>query len=257
MNLGERHEYWLKFMLIELRDGRVKIPCPIRVESVGFGNIEYPSLPRGLDIKTIVGYSDEQLINTAEGLGITKAPSLSKSDVQINGIGYSVKSQGSNPPALLNHTRRPGVEFACNYAGVNIKELDPLVEKYWWLRENGIIGEDVRNSSNESPFRDHRDTLGEVLKYFIFTGTGARGLSKHPAEFILEFANPLNPETWTIINKDDAIDKLWDKLIISIRSKQMPNNYPYNKDQNENESIAMWTRFIDGQYRGSLHIRNS
>lgn len=256
MNSGERNEYLLKFMLIQIRDGKVSIPGPFPVHSVGFGGIEYAPLPAGINVKQLVGYTDTQLIYLADSLGITKAPSIAKSDVQINGIGYSVKSHAASPPALVNHTPRPGLEFACIYSDVNIRELDPLIDEYWELREAGKIGEDVKNSSVLSPFRHHKTLLRDVLEYFLFTGTGSR-ISQYPAEFILEYGNALNPATWEVMNKEEAIVKLWDKLIFSIRSKGMPPNYPYNLNISKNDSISRWTRYSSGQYRGSLHVRSS
>jgi hypothetical protein len=259
MNSGERDELLLKLMLIWLRDNddEVNLGPFDNIETVGFADEEYDALPSGFDIHSLNNYTDTNLSNLTASLGIRKASAYEKSDVYINGEGYSVKSFSAAPPALVNHTARPGFEFACSHSGVNIEDLDVLVERYWELRIAGQIREDVRNSDPACPFRDERETLTPLLIYFLFVGSGSR-VSPFPAEYVLDYNDPLDVTTWRVIGKASAIAEIWDRLIFSIRStKGMPTNYPNNRNTENNESIALWTKFFQDRHRGALHIRAS
>lgn len=254
MNAGERDELLIKLYLVSMRDNGLKFNgIPIR--SVGFANLEYKPLPNGLSTN-FSALSDTQLSSLSNLLGITKAGVFNKSDVYINGEGYSLKSFSAAPPALVNHTARPGFETACNFVGVNIHHLDTLVDEYWNLRTKGIITEDIRNSDINSPFRHAKHILKPVLEYFLFIGSG-RGPSNYPAKYILDYVQPSNPSTWHILTPDEAVDKIWDKLIFSIRAKKgMPKNYDKNTYCKPNAtSIGRWTQYHSGDYRGALHIR--
>lgn len=256
MNIGEKNELLLKITLVSMRDRIMPNNGPIAViNSVGFANKEYGQLPSGLTIGGILLSSDSELECLASLSGISKAPSRSKSDVNINGEGYSVKSFASAPPALVNHTARPGFEVACKHVGANIADLDKLVENYWQLRTAGRIREDIKNTDSLSPFSNAKGILGPLLNYFLFLGTGS-GLADHSAQFILDYENPVYPATWRVLTPDKALDELWDKLIFSLRSKKgMPSNYPNNRDKSANNSTRIWTRYFQNEYRGALHIR--
>ncbi|NLE05562.1 MAG: hypothetical protein GX638_12280, partial [Crenarchaeota archaeon] len=176
-----------------------------------------------------------------------------KADVYINNIGYSVKSLQSAPPALVNHTARDGWERACSYVNESIVELDNIIKEYWEKRNSGIISEDIRNSNPLSPFRNHKEYMTKILNYFLFTGSGSR-ISPSPAEYILEFDNPLNTKTWSIY-KDEYLDKFWNNLIFSLRSSKGMGNYPNIKDPNKKASMEKWTVLYEGAYKGALHVR--
>ena len=107
-----------------------------------------------------------------------------------------------------------------------------------------------------SPFRNAKQILKPVLEYFLFIGSG-KGPSFTPATYILDYFKPDNPKTWDILNPSSAVDSVWDKLIFSIRAKKgMPLNYDLNTYNKSNaKSIARWTKYTSGEYRGSLHIR--
>lgn len=256
MNAGERDELLIKLKLIEMRDNGIPFPDGSLVNSVGFHR-EYLSLPADFNWIEISSKTQE-LVDICNKVGVTKAKGNYKSDVYINGEGYSLKSFSAAPPALVNHTTRPGFETACKYSNINISELDALIEKYWELRISGRITEDVRNSNPESPFKNAKATIKPILEYYLFKGTG-KGLSPEPAKFILDYRNPLDSRTWEKLTPTNAVDIVWDKLIFSIRSKKgMPKDYDmstYNKDNAP--SIALWTRYHGGEYRGALHIRAS
>lgn len=255
MNIGERNELLLKVMLVWIRDSRSRNIGPFEeISQVGFSGIEYGQLPSVFQIRDLNHINDSDLSNLADTLRISKAPAHSKCDVRINTKSYSVKSFESAPPALVNHTSRPGFEIACKHTNVSIRDIDELVEKYWQLREQGLIREDVKNSDRLSPFKDAKSILKPILEYFLFKGTGS-GLSPYAADLILDYHYPLDPRTWKVWDKR-IIDEMWDKLIFSLRSKKgMPSDYPNMRDLSKKSSIQMWTKHFQGEYRGALHIR--
>lgn len=254
MNEGERNELLCKLYLVYMRDNNMLLNGT-HITSVGFDQ-EYGQFPLD-EFDKIPSMSNENLQHLASKIGIEKAGVFDKSDVYINNAGYSLKSQSAAPPAIINHTSRPKFEsHVCKYTKVCIHELDQLIDQYWNLRIQGIISEDTKNSDLHSPFRNKKDILKPIIEYFLFVGSGTR-ISPHPADFILEYLNPCDSSTWKILTPSDAVDALWDKLVFSIRAKKgMPKNYDmktYSKP--DALSIARWTRYHDGEYRGALHVR--
>lgn len=260
INSGEVDELLVKLKLIELRDSNEIVNLYDRHEiitNVGFKGKEYGPLPFGTDLSSVAKSARigdmAQLESLVKSVGIMKAGVFDKADVFINGIGYSVKSLQAAPPALVNHTARDGWERACDYVNVSILELDDIINEYWDKRTKGIIREDVRNNNPQSPFRAHKDYMIKILNYFLFTGTGSK-VSPSPAEYILEFDNPLKVQTWSVY-KEEYLDKFWDKLIFSLRSRKGMGNYPNIKNQRKKDSMAKWTVVCDGAYKGALHVR--
>lgn len=257
MNNGERDELICKLMLVFIRDSEGTL-FGKRILSVGFLGVEYLPLPLGFDIENLKGASEEQLVRVAKSIGIRKASAREKSDIYINHVGVSLKSKSASPPALVNHTARPGFEFACQQVGVPISPLDDIIDEYWRLRKTGVIHEDTRIVDENCPFSEHKEYLRPLLEYFIFTGTGSRVCDSF-AQYIIEFDDPFDFSTYKKLSKRDAVDALWDKLIFSVRAKKgMPKDYDpetYNKENAE--SILKWVSLQSGNYRGALHIRVS
>lgn len=255
MNRGEKDELIIQLMLIELKKRKIIIPKFGMISSVGFDK-EY-----GEDFDDLYSLELENesfLINLTNKLGIKKANNSSKADTIVNGIPISLKSNFGSPPAIVNHTTRPGFEFAAEISNAKIEDLDLIIEQYWDLRLSGQIGEDIANSDHRSPFLSFKEELKPFINYFLFQGSGS-GISKIQANLILSFDDPLDINTWRVYDNSNAIDLFWDKLIFSLRSKKgMPSGYPDNMSSKmllKKESIAKWTRFINGDYRGALHIR--
>lgn len=255
MNKGERAELLAKIYLIYLRDNNLRIPRIGQITSVGFGDIEYESLNNN-SLSIIKSYDNYTLKSYGESLGITKAPSLAKADVYINHIGYSLKFSGSALPALINHTHRSLILKVCERINLSITSLDNAINQYWNLRLNREIGEDIKVSAINSPFRDPlvKEDLKELLAYFLFTGTG-KGNSPYPANYLIEFSEYFNISTWNILDPDKALQSYIDDLVISIRSKGMPTKYSPTSNIERDEEISIWTRHIDGKYKGCLHVR--
>ncbi len=256
MNKGERGELLIKLRLIEMRDNGI-IPSFLNepINQLGFGEVIYASFPEGTDL-SIIKKCDVDIVKFCNIVGIVKAPANYKSDVYINNKGYSLKSLSDAPPALVNHTTRPGFETACTHAKSSILSLDNMIDTYWTLRNSGTISEDVGNINPNSPFACSLDYMRPILNYFLFSGTGS-GLSPFPAEYILEYLNPFLDSTWQRYDKITALNSMWEKLVFSVRAtKGMPKNYDVHiYDRVGAESIKIWVRYSSGKYRGALHIR--
>jgi len=209
------------------------------------------------DIMSVASYDGVEYQAGIQRSHIWKAPTSAKRDLMINGKGYSVKSNRARPPAIVNHTTRDKWLRVCNVVGLSIDLLDEMVSEYWKLRIDRKIGEDVHSMSTYCPFGNNaqrKEYLRTLINYFLFEGTGAQD-SPYPAEYILEFTDPLIPGTWRILDKRSAFDSMWPKMVFSIRSKKgMPPDY-LNISATKKALIEPWVRHIDGDYRGSLHVR--
>lgn len=207
-----------------------------------------------ITLANISSMTDPQLETFCKSNKISKAGTMSKADVFINGIGYSIKFTSSAPPAIVNHTNRTGWEFAAKQKGVAMAPLDVLINDYWNKRISGVIKEDVDNHHPHSPFANHMQTLLPFLEYFSFEGTGSR-LSNHPASAVIEFSDPCNVGTWKLIAQPQFISSIWSRLVFSLRSsKGMPNNIN-SISASSRSSILMWSRTQNELLKGALHVR--
>lgn len=251
-NVGEYDELRIKLRLIELRDNSHKVTFNGKdIVSVGLVD-EFAKLPKGTDLRAM---SDKEIERLANQVGAGKAKGSYKADVNINGLGYSVKSHRSAPPAIVNHTPRWGWKRICDSLGVDISLLDGMVAKYFELRKAGIIGEDINNTDANSPFSQNKEYLRPILNYFLFQGTGVKN-SEFPATYVLDCEDPYDTNTWNVYDKNDYLDLYWDKMKFSMRNKGF-SSYPYTRDCDKwkNPLCEPWAVKIDGAFKGSLHIR--
>jgi hypothetical protein len=212
-------------------------------------------------IQQIKKFTKDELQKFCKINQIKKSANTNKADVYINGSGISTKYIGPNSdPAIVNHTNRTGWENIASLTSQNILNLDPVIADYWNKRKNlKIIQEDIKNSDPLSPFRNHRQVLEPYLEFFCFDGSG-RGKSKHPAVAIIEYTDPFDPKTWTLIYKNQFHQYLlnnWNNLRFSMRSKKgMPKNGTNSvKDAAKKASMQIWTELFQEEERGALHIR--
>ena len=248
MNVGEISEFCFKAYMLRQRDENREDTDFGKIyelsDDVNLVDIDWePSLKQSLD--------DNDWETLRDELRIGKSRSKAKMDISINKTRYSMKDVGGSPYAIVNHTARPGYENVCNDVGVSIKELDIIIDEYWKLRAERIIAEDVKNSDNTCPFLSHKTYMKKIIEYFIFTGTGS-GKSIHPADKVLELNYKKLPSSLRVYDKAKYYDKIWSRLIFSVRSKGIPKTYPDCKNA---ASINQWTRKRDKRYKGSLHIR--
>ncbi len=248
MNIGEESEHYLKAFLLKRKDENI-------TDTV-FGKIN--DLSDDGNLSDLIWKKESEpflqsfnIPNLVKSLGIAKSKTSSKADVTVNGISYSLKEMGASPPAIVNHTPRHGFETACDNVKSSISTLDKIISEYWKLRNSGTIKEDTKISNPNCPFSTHKDYLKPIIEYFLFTGTGG-GVSKFPADKILEINYKDLPNQIKIFEKDDYFDQVWDNLQLSIRSKGMPPKYP---TCDNSTSISKWTNFAEGKFKGSLHIR--
>jgi hypothetical protein len=258
MNAGERDELLAILTLIHSVGSTRRVKGFDPIVKVGTRVRVYKPWRHDLgDPGQLLLLSDGDLTEVAHSLGVCKAPHTEKADVHINGIGVSLKSHRKAPPAIVNHTTRPGWEFAAAQVGVSIAMLDLAVEQYWRMRKSGLNNEDVLNDGAHSPFWDAQSALEPMLAYFMFKGTGTRR-STSPASLVLEFTNPTDLATWTLREPNTVVGEYWKRLVFSVRSdKGMPKNYPQVSARyaRTKSSIARWTVYWQDEYRGALHVR--
>ncbi len=247
-NQGEEKELFFKAFLLEKMSTGEKVRPFGRISSLSFGpNLQ---VPRWKPIYSV--YLKENNYIKLKKI-FPKTPSSYKADIEVNGRRYSLKSKGAARAAVINHTSRAGFVRVCSVLNIDISTLDRIIERYWMKRESDIITEDVSNKNLESPFVKHQKYLGPIIKYFLFTGTGSRD-STFPADCVLEFTNPKNPETFTLLTKENVLDHIWENLVFSVRSKKgMPTSY----DATNHSVIAPWVRYRPGDAhpKGALHVR--
>lgn len=260
MNAGERDELICVLSLIFYWTHGKKLN--------GLGQITKVTSPSGHDCKkwnlknmepnSITKISDQELTRIASLHGVRKAPLRCKADIIVNDKqAISLKSHRKANPAVVNHTTRFGWEQACRYMRAEIEPLDEAIARYWLMRESGMIAEDVKNQSPQSPFRDYKDFIVPMIEYFLFYGTGT-GLSQVSANTVLSFNDPTAPETWSFLKPSEVVSEAWPHLVFSVRNKGMPPSFPLlrKNDYHKKSSIEKWTRLWQGEYRGALHVRS-
>lgn len=251
MNNGEIDELKAKLSLIYWRDNNQN-----GIKSVGVYDkakfIEYKS--HGLSLQEINQLTQVDLVYYCNISNIKKAPSSIKADICINGDGISLKSNRSALPALINHTHRVGIEKVCERINMDITPLDRAIDEYWQKRQDGLIREDVKMCSPGNPFRPIKESLVQLLAYFLFIGT-AKGDSPVQAKGLISFTNPIDYQTWSFYSREDAARQYIDYVTISIRSKAMPSTYIHQGSSDRDQSISRWTRWFDSAHKGTLHIR--
>jgi hypothetical protein len=256
MNSGERDEFLAVIRLTQMRDAGKSLPLLEQITSVGFKGLEYKSSQwcYGSGEPTL-SITDSALTSEADSMGFKKAGKFDKADVYVNGFGVSLKSMRNAAPALINHTTRPGWARICKKLNLDIAQLDSIIEGYWKLRQSGVIKEDTFNGDSHSPFRNHKEYLQPLLEYFLFLGTSSKD-SNSPASYLLDFNSPIKESTWEIFTPEGVIDLIWAKLVFCVRSKKgMPTGYPSERNRADHESVKLWTKFHQEQYRGALHMR--
>lgn len=263
-NIGETGELLVKAKLVQMMIRGEKLVGETVIERVNAGSFKSVSGSFTYKQKLIdsiidqvcesgASWSDSKLKDNLSRYGIVKAGPRMKADVGINDFFYSLKSSASRP-AIINHTFRDGFIVAAKYADVNLDFLDAEIMRYWEKRVSEEIGEDVsRNSRKKYKLfwsDDFKEKFRPIFNYFAFKGSGA-GLSKKPADLVLEFTNPLDPSSWKIMTPDTFYDTCWLDLIFCLRNKE-----------DEIESVdslsienRIWAKKIDGKIRGRLHVR--
>ena len=254
-NKGELDEMIIKIFFVEARLKKMVLPIgdkPEVIRSVGMKR-QNNSLCEFNDLPFIGDWNEmpvEELFAISRHCNIIKASSSHKSDVIVNQIEISLKSQRGAAPSIINTTMRSKIKRVMDVLHQPMKNLDMMVNNYWNLRLNGIIGEDISNRDSRSPFltingQDSRQFLEPLLTYFAFVGSGSKD-SPSPADYILEFDNPIDVSTWTCYSRDNYIYSVFLRLVFSIRNHNMPS--PIDDD-------IPWIEEIGGRKKGQLNVR--
>lgn len=265
-NAGEKGELLLKAKALQcMRDGESVPAIPGKIHSLHLGDFkkskgtysdptECPEIG-DLNAYAKAKYADIQL--RLSHSGIAKAGTSMKADIEINGTRYSIKSS-EKKPAIINHTFRRGFIRITNKLNLSITPLDDEIEKYWTARMSNIynIGEDIsendRRKHNIFFSSEFKEYFRPIFNYFAFIGTG-KSDSPTPAEYILEFDNPLDPSTWKVLSKASFYDEVWPSLIFSVRSKVQKGQIL--KLTTMPESDRPWAVNCNGKIKSQLHVR--
>ncbi len=252
INQGDKDEYLLKLFLVECRKQKRCIPIGEKSEQVKsvqnskHEEIGYPE--KSLDWSSI---NPGLLVYFCQQIHADKAGSFDKADVFVNGIGISVKSQRGAAPSIINQTPRDKILRVMRAINSPIAPLDHIVNRYWFLRENGG-GEDVYGLGKNNPFtidesgKSNLSYLKPLLNYFTFKGTGTRD-SNAPASYVLSIVNPEDTTTWVYYTEDTFVDSVWANLVFSIRGKGLPSLIT--------DDIRPWVKEINGVKKGTLNVR--
>ena len=252
INQGERDEYLLKLFLVECRKQKRCIPIGDKVEEVkSVQNSKREDI--GYPEKTLSWNSINPglLVYFCQQIHADKAGAFDKADVFINEIGISVKSQRGAAPSIINQTPRDKILRVMKAINRPIAPLDHIVNRYWFLRENGGV-EDVSGLNMDNPFaldesgKSNLSYMKPLLNYFTFKGTGTRD-SKAPALYVLSISNPEDTTTWVYYTEENFVDSVWANLVFSIRGKGLPSEIT--------DDILPWVREIGGVKKGTLNVR--
>ncbi len=251
MNKGEKNELLFKIYLCFLKRKKNKYTIFGEIKSLGFGEKEYSALNKEIDFENL--NEEKDLKKLCDELRIEKSSPLSKADVHVNKIGYSIKYMSAAPPSIINHTTRKGFLRIATKLDLNISELDGLIDVYWELRNSKKITEDCGNNNKHSPFKKHKEILRPYLEYFCFNGTGSKD-SKHPADSVVKFHKFNDPSTWKIYSKKETVDEIWDGLYFCMRDIGKGGVKDY-KNSPDIKKLSPWTRYNTKKYRGALSVR--
>lgn len=208
----ERGRLLLKLMLVLARDRRA---MQGRIQSTGFVR-EYGELPPDLGVATLGRLGDGEIAALADSVGIRPAPAGAKCDIFMNGMGYRIESLAAHPPVIVRDVEPDGLAEACRLAGVPADRLHARLEACRRLSEQRGRQADAgefRIADPDSPLKDDREWLAPLLEYFWFTGS-ERGKSHFPADYLLDYDDPLNMNTWRTFDKRHALEAVWERLAI-------------------------------------------
>jgi len=246
INSGEKAELFYKAKLLKAKFDDEEI--------TPFGKIE--SLSDDANLSTLVWKEKckdllefDKAKELQECLGLKKARTTSKADVTINGTNYSFKDLSGSDPALLNHFLRPVYESVCATVGSDIDTLDSIIEKYWHLRENKIIGEDTHIMQDSSPFKGHQNYLKPIIIYLTFIGQEVP--SDYKAEKLIITKIKTDPNFIEVYDKEEYWEHVKTRIKFSLRGHGLPKNW---KDKNQ-KSKEKWMRYCNGKLKGQLHVR--
>lgn len=245
--------------LVQLRDTHKNNINSVQCEGKELGSI--PDIA-SLKIGNLSVTKKKSLCNE---IGYSQPPRGKKCDIIINGKRTAIRCMNYTDRALVNHSTRPKYEKVCNRIGLAIDELDSIIDHYIERRKNQFFNEDCFYYSTLNPFIPHKEYLKELLTFMAFHSFNYNKDYNSPqfitdkVDYILDFVDPLKPETWKTYGPSDYFESIWTSLCFSLRdNKGMPSDDVLFKPGNE--SILRWNYpYLDetGKIRNkaALHIR--
>lgn len=204
----------LKLMLVLVRDRRA---MQGRISSVRFVR-EYGELPEDLGAITLGGMSEAEQAALAADIGIRNKPATARCDLYLNDIGYRIEALGLHPTVVAEHLTAAGLRTICGKLGLSgdamCDQLEACLKAVLTGREAGEETEGVRLCESDAP--DDKEPWLRVISYLLFVGNEQGEDALFAAEGLLDYANPLDTETWAILGKEEAMESLWPRLRIGV-----------------------------------------
>jgi hypothetical protein len=134
----------------------------------------------------------------------------------------------------MNHTNRAATAFKFGGNLNNLlSKIDSLVVKYHILRNEGLPEEiNFDNLSNLS--QENKNTLCELVRYFMFIGTG-RGISYRTADSLIVIDGD-NIKFIRLKTKQEQMEYIkdhWGSFNLSLVSRKNPGGLKYKEDMEE------------------------
>lgn len=211
----EQDDLRLKLMLVLVRDRQA---MQGRVRSVRFVR-EYDRLPDELGAITLGGMSEQEQATLAADIGIRNRPAKARCDLYLNEIGYRIEALGRYPTDVAKGLTATGLQAICGKLGMSGDALCGQLQTCLQTGQaGGGRGEGAAGirlcEMNLSP--DDQDHWQRVISYLLFTGNEEGDDAMFAAEGLLDYANPLDTETWAIMGKEETVEALWPRLRIGI-----------------------------------------
>lgn len=205
MELLERQMLLMKLMLVLMRDRRAKQG---QVRSVGYIR-EYGEMPEEMGVYTLGEQTDEQLIALSEQIGVKKRLAAGKSDIYMNDMGYA-----------LVWTQAPVVFIA----ETEVKELAKLAQQLeltemveaavTWHQEQVYREELVvisKANDEAAPYAKRNESWQKLIAHWWCKGD-AKEPSRFPADYVLQYEDALNMNSWDIYEPQRYVELMWDRI---------------------------------------------
>lgn len=176
-----------------------------KIELLHLGIIESVGAPRG--------YSGYRLLTDVSDVVLISAPDArKKADIYLNGVGVSVKQVGGS--FAFNRIQRANIESLftkLGFSGIHrkLKRLDTEVRLF----------HEGRLSGRNRPWKDLFDEsdFEKLLEFLMTKGSPNLGLSRHPAELILEAPRYFMEGKISVYSFDEYFEKYKEAFKIAIR----------------------------------------
>ena len=177
-----------------------------QIELRHLGVVESISAPRqySAGYRTVTSLDDLDLISPQDA--------RKKADIYINGIGVSIKQVGGS--FAFNRIQRANIESLFARLGLSniptkLARLDAEVVRF----HRGLL------SRRNRPWEDFlaEEDFKEVLQFLMMKGSPNLGLSRHPAELIMEASSDVTEQGISVFSFDEYLNRYKRSFKIAIR----------------------------------------